>query len=211
MINTKTWFQLRPMYDYIRKQAEKEIFLNYLEVGGTFSLIAIFLFFAIMPTITTISSLVGDIKSKEDFINKVDTKVVNIVKAQESYAQIQEKYYLIEDTFPSLAQYYNGASNLATLFKESSLNIKQIGLSPNEEKDLNNKLFKSYQININGEGQYYSVLEMVKKLLSNRRIVNTTTIQLSQPSKEDNQISSKNIKVNLSNDLYFLSDNNEKK
>ncbi len=210
MINYKTWFQLRPMYDYIRKQSEKDNFFKYLEIGATFSLITLFLFFAITPTITTISSLVGDIKSKQDYIKKVDLKIANVIKAQESYAQVQDKYSLIEDTIPSLAQYYNGTSNLATLFKDSSLDIKQISLSLNEDKNLTNKILKTYQINISGEGQYSSVMEMVKKIVTNRRLVNTTNIQLDKPSKEDIQTSSKNIRINLSNDLYFLPNNENK-
>lgn len=209
MIENKTWFQLRPMYDYIRKQAEKETFLKYLEIGGTFSLITIFLFFAIMPTATTISSLVGDIKSKEAFITKVDLKVANILKAQESYAQVQEKYYLVEDTFPSLAHYYDGVSNLAVIFKDSSLDIKQIGLNIGEDKNSTNDFFKTYQISVNGEGQYSSVIELIKKMFSNRRLINTTSIQLNQLPKEQ-QINSKNIKVSLSNNLYYLPNNSEK-
>ena len=132
MINTKNWFQLQPMYSYIRKQAENEKFLKYLEIGGTFTLVAIFLFFAIMPTMTTIFSLLGEIKSKESFIKKVDNKIANIIKAQEAYSQVQEKYSLVEESFPSQPQYYNGASNLATLFRDSSLDINQINFNLNE-------------------------------------------------------------------------------
>jgi hypothetical protein len=213
MIDTKNWFQLRPMYSYIRKQAENEKFLKYLEIGGTFTLIAIFLFFAIMPTITTISSLIGDIKSKEIFINKVDLKITNIIKAQEVYAQVQEKYSLIEDSFPTLGQYYKGTSNLATIFKESSLDINQIGLNLNkEDDDKNNQFFRSYQINVNGEGQYSSVLEMVKKIFNNRRLIDTTAIKISQiDSDGSNQANSKIVKIGLFSDLYFLPNNNEKK
>lgn len=205
MIENKTWFQLKPMYDYIRKQSENKTFFKYLEIGGTFSLISLFLFFAIMPTVTTISALVGDIKSKEAYIQKVDSKVLNLIKAQEAYAQVQEKYYLIEDTFPSLANYYNGVSNLAIIFQDSSLDIKQIGLNINEDKDSNNKFFRNYQVSLNGEGKYSSVIEMIKKMFNNRRLVNTTSIQLNQLPKEK-QGTSKNIKINLSNNLYFLPD-----
>lgn len=210
MTENKTWFQLRPMYDYIRKQTENKKFLKYLEIGGTFSLITLFLFFAIMPTITTISSLVGDIKSKEAYISKVDLKVANLIEAQESYAQVQEKYYLVEDAFPSLAHYYDGVSNLAIVFQDSSLDITQIGLNINEDDDSTNNFFKTYQVSVNGEGQYSSVLEMIKKMFNNRRLVNTTSVQLNQLPKED-QTDSKKIRVNLSNNLYFLPDNNEKK
>lgn len=210
MINTRNWFQIRPMYSYIRKQAENEKYLRYLEIGATFSLVAIFLFFAIMPTITTIFSLVGQIKSKEAFIKKVDSKVSNVLKAQDSYAQVQEKYYLIEDSFPTLAQYYSGTSNLATLFKDSSLKINQINLNLGE--DSTNQFFKTYQVNISGEGQYSSITEMLKKILNNRRLIDTTNIQLSQPNSDtNNQSGSKVINVNLSNNLYFLSNTNEKK
>jgi len=212
MIDTKNWFQLRPMYSYIRKQAENEKFLRYLEVGGTFTLIAIFLFFAIMPTMTTIFSLTGDIKSKEAFIKKVDSKITNVIKAQESYAKVQEKYPLIEDSFPTLGQYYKGASNLATIFKESSLDINQISLNLDEEKDKKNHFFKSYQVNVNGEGQYSSVLEMVKKIFNNRRLANTVNIKINQINSDSvSQVNSKNIKISLSSDLYFLPNNNEKK
>ncbi|MDD4026633.1 MAG: type 4a pilus biogenesis protein PilO [Candidatus Shapirobacteria bacterium] len=211
MIITKSWSQLRPMYDYIKKQTENEKFFKNLEIGGTFTLIAIFLFFAIMPTIITISSLIGDIKSKEAFIKKVDLKVANIIKAQESYSQVQEKYYLIEETFPSLANYYSGTSNIATIFRDSSLSIDQISLNLNENKNEEKKFFSSYQLNLNGEGNYSSIIEMVKKMLNNRRLVDTTSIQISQVKSDANQASTENVRVNFSSNLYFLPDNNEKK
>jgi len=206
MINTKNWFQLRPMYSYIRKQAENQKFLKYLEVGSTFSLIAIFLFFAIMPTMTTIFSLLGEIKSKEAYIKKVNTKISNIIKAQDLYAQVQEKYSLVEDSFPSQPRYYSGAANLATLFRDSSLDISQINLnlSNDSTKDIS---FNSYQVNISGEGQYSDILNIVKNMLNNRRLVNTSSIQINQLETDKIQTETSKIKVNISNDLYYLPDN----
>ena len=212
MIDTKNWFQLRPMYSYIRKQAENKKFLKYLDIGGTFTLVATFLFFAIMPTMTTIFSLIGDIKSKETFIKKADLKIANIIKAQANYSQVQERYYLIEDSFPSLAQYYQGTTNLATVFRESLLDINQISLNLTEDKEQKKQFFKTYQVNITGEGQYSSVMEMVKKIFNNRRLVDATDIQLNQANSDDtSQIGSQKIKINLSSDLYFLPNNDEKK
>lgn len=207
MINTKNWFQLRPMYSYIRKQAENQKFLKYLEVGGTFALIAIFLFFAIMPTMTTIFSLLGEIKSKEIYIQKVNTKINNIIKAQDIYAQVQEKYSLIEDSFPSQPQYYNGASNLATIFRDSSLDISQVNFSLNDDsnKDTNKDTnFGSYQVNISGEGQYSDILNTIKNMLNNRRLINTSSIQINQIETDKNETGSSKIKINISNDLYYL-------
>lgn len=208
MINTKNWFQLRPMYSYIRKQSENEKFLKYLEIGGTFTLITLFLFLAILPTMSTISSLIGEIKSKEAYIKKVDTKIANIIKAQENYGQFQENYHLIDDSFPSFAKYHQGASNLATIFRDSSLGISQIDFNLNTEAVDKKSFLKSYQININGEGQYSSVMEMVKKIISNRRLVEVISLKLNQSNPDrSNQSSSGSIKVSLSSDLFFLPDN----
>lgn len=206
MINTKNWFQLRPMYSYIRKQAENQKFLKYLEIGGTFALIAIFLFFAILPTMTTIFSLLGEIKSKEIYIQKVNTKISNIIKAQDTYAQVQEKYSLVEDSFPSQPQYYNGASNLATLFRDSSLDISQINLNLDNNSTKDNS-FDSYQVNISGEGQYSDILNIIKNMLNNRRLINTSSIQINQIETDKNEMASSKIKINISNDLYYLPDN----
>lgn len=210
MIYNKNWFQLQPMYAYIRKQAENEKFLRYLEIGGTFTLIAIFLFFAIMPTMTTISSLLGEIKSKESFIEKANKKITNIIKSQENYSQMQEKYSLIEESFPSQPGFYNGASNLATLFKNSSLEINQIGLNlsdQNTQEESSNQFFKSYQVSLIGTGSYSAIMDMIKKMSNNRRLLNTSSIQIGQIKTDKNEIGSKNIKINLSNDLFFLPDN----
>jgi hypothetical protein len=196
------------MYSYIRKQAENEKFLKYLEIGGTFTLITIFLFFTIMPTMITISSLIGDIKSKEAFIKKVDSKIYNVIKAQESYSQVQEKYSLIEDAFPTLSQYYKGTSNLATIFKESSLDINQISLNLDKETKDKDQFFDSYQVSISGEGQYSSFLEMVKKIFNNRRLANTSSIKIKQMNSDQNN--SKNIKISFFSDLYFLPTNEKK-
>jgi len=211
MIYNKNWFQLQPMYAYIRKQAENEKFLKYLEIGGTFTLIAIFLFFAIMPTMTTISSLFGEIKSKEGFIEKANKKITNIIKAQESYSQIQEKYYLVEESFPSQPHFYNGASNIATLFKNSLLEINQLDFNLGDEKSTQkentDQFFKSYQIDINGTGTYSSVMDMLRKMSNNRRLLNTSSIQIGQIKTGNTETGSNNIKIIISNSLFYLPDN----
>ncbi len=207
MINTKNWFQLRPMYSYIRKQAENQKFLKYLEVGGTFTLIAIFLFFAILPTMTTVFSLLGDIKSKEIYIKKVNAKISTIIKAQSTYAQVQENFSLVEDSFPSQPRYHNGASNLATLFRDSFLDINQINFSLNDKsRESKDNSFGSYQVNISGEGQYSDILNITKNMLNNRRLINASNIQINQLEADKNKTGSNKVKINISNDLYYLLD-----
>ena len=206
MINTKNWFQLRPMYSYIHKQAENQKFLKYLEIGGTFTLIAIFLFFAIMPTMTTIFSLLGEIKSKEAYVKKANTKINNIIKAQEEYIQAQENYSLVEESFPSQPYYYNGASNLATLFRDSNLNIDQINFNLDDSSNKKNN-FDSYQINMTGEGQYSDIINVIKNIVNNRRLIDASNIQINQIDSNKAGDEGHKIKINISSNLYYLPDN----
>jgi hypothetical protein len=50
MIEKTSWFKNQSIYQYIRQQAENKKLIKYLEIGGTFSLITIFLVTAIAPT-----------------------------------------------------------------------------------------------------------------------------------------------------------------
>ena len=213
MIDTRNWFQIRPIYSYIQKQAENEKFLRYLEIGGTFSLIAIFLILAIMPTITTIFSLMGSIKSKEAFIQKADVKINNLVKAQDNYAQFQEKYSLMEESYPNLPHYFQGATNLATIYRDSSIDISSLNINVNPLNG-NNKSLDTYDIDIAGDGQYNSILDMIQKLTNNRRLINPVKISLRQPNNliEKSQSGSKTVSVSLNSNLYYLPQSaNEKK
>lgn len=213
MIDTKNWFQIQPIYSYLSQQAENQKVLKYLEITATFILIAIFLFAAVMPTITTISSLIGDIKSKEIFIQKADAKLNNFLKAQDSYSKFQERNYLLEESYPSMAHYYDGTTNLATIFKNSSLGINLININL-EVKDTKSNLTlpNVYQVNISGEGQYSSILDMVKKLSNNRRLITPASIVLGQPtSANNNQSGSSIVQVNLNSNIFYLPSTNEKK
>lgn len=86
MIEKTTWFQLQPLYHYLRQQSEKQKFLKQLEIGATFSLVAIFLFTAITPTAKAIFSLIGEIKSKELTTASMKSKIINILEAQSNYS-----------------------------------------------------------------------------------------------------------------------------
>ena len=204
----KNRFQLHSLYSYLQRQAENEKFLKYLEVSGTFLLIALFLFLAITPTALTISSLLGEIKSREDFIKKADAKIDNLLIAQDNYTQFQEQYSLLDESFPSAPHYYNGVSNISTIFRDSLLEINNVSVDLiNEDTGQPN-----YVVKVVGQGPYNSIMTMVKKLTNNRRLSTPITLNLSQPQTDTENINgSTNINVSLSNDIYYLPENNGKK
>jgi len=201
-MENKSWFQLQSLYKHLRIQAANKKFLKYLEISATFLLIIIFLIFAIFPTIITISALLGDIKTKEATLVQMNTKINNIIKAQESYGNIQNKYDLIESSFPSNPNFYKSASSLTSSFKDNSIKVTRLSFDLNQQNTPTTKdtKDKKYILSLNGSGQYSDILKMVKQFLNNRRLADLSKIQISKSGDTNNP----NLNVNLISDLHYL-------
>lgn len=211
MIEKTNWFQLQPLYHYLRQQAENQKFLKYLEIGSTFSLVAIFLFTAIAPTASAISSLIGEIKSKELTTNSMRQKITSILSAQESYSAVQEKYQILESSYPTSQEFYNSVSAFSAISKDSSSYLKQIKFSLNDELKLNQEDPLSFGINLSTEGSYTAALDMIKKIAGGRRLVDISSVQITQSSADGKTSSSNDINLNLSTGLFYLPINSNEK
>jgi len=208
MKQNDTLDRVRPLYQYLRKQAENKKAAKYFEVAGTFIFITLFLFLAIKPTALAISSLVGEIKSKELANQKMKARIGSIIQAQESFAQAQEKYSVLESGFPSKPNFYQAAVNFSTLAQGSSLKINQLKFDLSEEnkknkKDNKDSQIKTFQINFSSTGQYQSAISFIKELLNNRRLVNISSIQFSQPKDSNMVTGSSIININLNADIPY--------
>lgn len=184
-----TLSQIKPLYQYLRKQAENKKALKYLEVAATFSLIAIFLFFAIKPTALAISSLLGEIKSKQSATQKMTAKINNIMKAQESFSQAQEKYFILESGFPSNPNFYQVVANFYTLAQKYSLKINQLKFdlsSDNSETD-NDSQVEYFKVKFSSIGEYQSSIYFINELLNNRRLIDITSVKMSQPKNNSGE------------------------
>lgn len=205
--------KIRPLYQYLQRQAENKKAAKYMELAGTFIFIAIFLFFAIKPTALAISSLVGEIKSKELANQKMKKRIDNIIQAQESFSQAQEKYSVLESGFPSDPNFYQIAVNFYTLAENYSLKINQLDFdlsNNNQQKNIDSKI-KSFRIIFSSTGDYQSVISFIKELLNNRRLVNISSIKISQPNNKDNFAASNLININLDAQIpYAPIEDNEK-
>jgi len=217
MIEKPTLNQIRPLYQYLRQQAENKKVTKYLEIAATFTLIAIFLFFAIQPTALAISSLLGEIKSKTLASQKMKAKIDSILQAQDSFSQAQEKYSILESGFPSNPNFYQAAINFATISKQYSTKIKQLNFSisetdANSKKDTNS-LIKSFQINLSTTSQYQSALFLIKGLLDNRRLIDISSIKFSRPdNKTDSDLAPGSVYLNIDSNLFYSPlEENEKK
>ena len=203
MIEKTTWFQLQPLYNYVRRQSENRQFLRYIEIGSTLFLIAIFLFFAIMPTASDISSLIGEINSKKTLSSAMSAKLDNIMQAQESFSQIQADYSVLESSYPSLPNFYQSAKVFSYISKESSTPIKQIHFQLNNEKTDSNNNQDTFSVGLDTTGSYYSIISSIEKISSARRLIDIKSIQITSNSPE-NSLSSSQLNLNISANLYYL-------
>lgn len=206
MIEQTNWFQLQPLYQYIRKQSENRQFLKYIEIGATFFLIAIFLFFAIMPTASAISSLIGEIKSKETVSNNMSKKIASIMQAQDSFAQIQENYSVIESSYPVLPNFYKSVHIFSTISRESMTPISKIsiGVDNGEDEKISTNTFG---MNLDSTGSYTSFIDSINKLSNTRRLIDVKSITISQDD-QNKQSSNSQLNLKISADLYYLPKNN---
>jgi hypothetical protein len=210
MIEKTTWFQLQPLYQHLRQQAENKKFYKYLEIGATFLLIAIFLFTAITPTATAISKLIGEINSKQILEKKLKAKISSIIIAQDNYSLMQEmsKYQVLESSFPYRPRYYQSALGFSSSATNSNIGINQLMFNLKNEDTpiaIPDESKKIFTIDVSAQGTYQSSLGMINNILKNRRLSDIESIRLDQ-IKRDQQVSSGSnyINLNLSTNLFYL-------
>lgn len=209
MIEKTSWFQLQPLYRHLRQQSENKKTYKYIEIGSTFFLIAIFLFTAIAPTAKAISTLLGEIKSKEILEKRLKDKIDSIILAQNNYSLMQEtsKYQILESSFPSRPKFYESALVFSSAARQSNSQLMQLSFGVDKEKDLNVES-KNLQFNLNSSAQsdYKSLLNMINIIANNQRLVDIESVQLSQIDKKEKSSSSSSylINLNLSTNLFYL-------
>lgn len=198
MIEQTNWFKTQSLYRYIRQQSENKKTFKYLEIGATFLLITIFLVTAIAPTASAISQLLGEIKSREITTRSMKQKIINVITAQNNYAQAQEQFQILESSYPSTPKFYQAASTFSSISRQSSTSIKQLKYSlPTDQESY------SYDIDLTVDGSYQNFLSMINQLSQDRRLIDIKSITLSQSNNDLN--------LNLSTNLVYLPETDEEK
>lgn len=184
MIEKTSWFKNQSIYQYIRQQAENKKMFKYLEVGGTFLLVTIFLVTAIAPTASAISKLLGEIKSKEASTRAMKLKLVNIISAQDDYAKAQEKFLVLESSYPSNPEFYNAASTFSSITKQSGSSIKQLKYDLTKNQSDSDTI--SYNVDLVMSGSYPQLLDTINRISNSRRLININSINFNQTNKSLN-------------------------
>jgi len=202
MIEKTSWFKNQSIYQYLRQQSENRKIMQSLEIGGTFVLITIFLITAIAPTASAISKLLGEIKSKELTTISMKQKIANVVLAQDDFAQAQEKNSILESCYPSKPEFYKSASTFSSISKQSNTYINQIKYNLSDDSEKQN--VHSYDIDLNISGSYPDMLNMIRMISNDRRLIDINSVTFNQTNK--------GLILNLSTTLVYspISSNEQK-
>jgi hypothetical protein len=217
MIQDTIVSQTKPLLEYLKKRQEDKKFLKSIEIAFTFIVVSFFLIFAIKPTATTISALIGEIKSKQILVKEMRAKINNIVIAQDNFSKVQERYTVVESSLPGSPRYYYSANQLRLSSQLSQINLDKLSFNVEENTDKKDKPInpnlESYSVSISQNSDFTSIVDFITRLQDSRRLLDINPINLSLKLSKDKESSPSASGVNfgLNSRLYFWQPNNEKK
>lgn len=144
----------------------------YTELVLTILIICFFLFFAIKPTLVTITSLVKTLSDQKLVSQKLEEKINSLNLAQSQYNLVQPDLYLLDEAIPVQPQIAILIKQLETLGRYSGVTIDGIQLTKINLMD-NEAGLKQEPIgfNIAVSGDYQSLKYFLKNISSFRRVI----------------------------------------
>lgn len=88
-------------YTQIEPIMSDPVIRGYFTLVASFLLTAFFILFALSPTFSTIVGLLRKIDDQKKVIAALDSKITNLITAQENYSQVEQKLPLLEAALPT--------------------------------------------------------------------------------------------------------------
>ena len=88
-------------YTYIDPIVADPVIRGYFTLVASLLLTAFFIFFALSPTFSTIVGLLRKIEDQKRIITRLDSKINNLILAQEVYSQIEAELPLLHTALPT--------------------------------------------------------------------------------------------------------------
>jgi len=146
----------------------------YTEIVLSILTTAFFLFFAIKPTLVTITGLIKEIKDKKLVIQKLEEKIHNLNLAKEKYFAIQKDSSLIDQALPKDSQISLLVRQLEALAVKSGVSLEAIQYSPINFKGDGNGVKASASViefKMFFQGDYQNLRNFLLSLNNFRRII----------------------------------------
>jgi len=174
--------------------------------GIIFSLlmIAFFGFFAIRPTLITISGLLKEIKDKKELVNQMDQKIDNLTNAQANYSQIKNNLYLVDQSLPQDPTLSVLIKQLEVLAQRSSVSLDSVRFSKtNLQGKVEKKEKQTVSFSLALSGNYQNLKQFLNSLDTLRRVISVESFALK--SKMEGEIQLLALTINVQ--AHFLTRN----
>jgi len=210
-LTTNNFYRYQIVLEYVKKQRENVKFTQSIEVGITFCLSSFFLFFAIKPTSLTISSLMGEIKTKQVLVQKMRTKINDVIESQDVFSQVQNNYQIIDSCLPDNPRYSQGLAQIKGI-SDIIGNTDKISIGLASEPIDSSISPNQFSISIDRHTNFNNLLTLIETINQNRRlmVVDSLNITSLKSEKPEEQIPGENIQVSTSLKLFYSKPQNGK-
>lgn len=172
----------RDLLSYLDKKREDRYFYRLVEITITVVVVVFFLIFAVRPSILTISSLIGEISTKEKVSAQMRKKINDVVLAQEVYAQIQEKYQLVDSALPASPHYGQLTQQIVAAGNYSQSPVKSLNFIFNsKQENLTANEPKPITLSFSQDTDFTNFKSFMEKLARNRRLLHVNSFGLGTP------------------------------
>jgi len=198
--------------DLYRKKDSVKIFLELLL---TLSTITIFTIFALKPTASAIIDLTKEIKTKKETVVKMDTKIKNLVEAQNTLSRERERLQILNSAIPSKPYPAKAIGQFSGLSNQKGIALKTAstdGISLRGEQKKKRPSSKdaeklpenidSFNLTLSFEGEFQQLVEILKTIENMRRPIKIDNINLTR-KKSENEISS-TVNLTITGRIPFL-------
>jgi len=185
--------------DLYTKREDVKLFL---EIILTLSTVSVFVIFALKPTLVTIIDLYKEIKVKEETVAKMDTKIKNLIDAQQALELERETLNLLDQAVPDnpepakastqfIAVSNQSASQLISLYIGEMV-FKGNGAVPkskDKDKEELPENVDSIDITSTYDSNYENLLEAVRILEKMRRPMKIDSVKWTKNTDIDGNVS----------------------
>lgn len=176
-----------PYYTYIKPVIQHEIVRSFLPYIFSLTTMTVLIFFAIRPTISTISNLQKSLDNNKEVLARIEQKAQNLTEGKQNLQNLDtQTVSKINNTLPQnpsvpylIASLQNSLGSSASI---SALQIQPVTLYESSSLPSEKKLDEvSFAFNI--QGAYPQLLATLDKLSRNPRLISIESIILNKQTE----------------------------
>lgn len=186
----------------LNKFYENPIAKTSLELFFSIGLVLFLAFFAIQPTLVTMSNLIKEIEDKSKLNNEMSKKLAALASAQTEYAAVRNELILLDQAIPTDPDIVYKLKTIEKIAAESDIIINSMAVVEMPTKTPKGTSFDQLQprnipIRANITGDYQAIRSFVESLINNRQVFVTDSVSLSVASRTADKSLQATISINV--------------